>query len=269
MSKLKTLQAVRYAAPLREGGSLPAIVETEDGGLYVVKFVGAGQGAKALIAEIVVGELARRLGFRVPELALVNLDASFGRTERDPEIQDLLKASVGNNVGLGFLEGALNFDGVAAADLVDPDMAANLVWLDAFVTNIDRTARNPNLMIHRDKLALIDHGAALYFHHAWPNVTEESMQRPFAAISKDVLMPFASSISDADERLAPRVTESLLRDVAALIPADLAMHAPVGVTAPFGTADELREAYVRALTYRTQNRAFVQAADVARAEVQR
>lgn len=261
--RLPTHEARRYVTPLKEGGSLPAIVET-DAGLWVVKFVGAGQGARALIAEILVGELARALGLPVPELALIELDASFGRTERDPEIQDLLKASVGTNVGLHYLDGALNYDPVAAADLVDPTLAADIVWLDAFTTNIDRTARNPNMMVHDEGLWLIDHGAALYFHHAWPNVTEASMQRPFPAIESHVLLPLAADVEAAHERALSALTRDAIEEIAAMVPDSLLTHTPRGATPAFATADENRAAYVEALATRLSSDAFVRAAEEAR-----
>ncbi len=262
--KLPNLIAVRYAAPLKEGGSLPAIVETAEDGLFVVKFLGAGQGAKALVAEIIVGELARRIGLPVPDLALIDVDASFGRTERDPEIRDLLKASTGVNVGLRFMEGALNYDPVAAADLVDPTFAADLVWLDSFVTNIDRTARNPNLMVHENVLVLIDHGAALYFHHAWSNVTEKSARTPFAPIANHVLLPKAASIEEADARIMERVTPAVLTEVLGMVPDSLLLHTPLGVERPFEVAEDARQAYVNTLIQRLSERAFVTTAETAR-----
>ncbi len=263
---LERLHAVRYAAPLREGGSLPAVVETAEDGMWVVKFLGAGQGARALVAEIVVGELARRLGLPVPELALVDVPSSFGRTERDPEIQDLLKASVGANLGMRFVEGALNFDPVAAADLVTPETAAEIVWLDAFTTNIDRTARNPNMLVADERIWLIDHGAALYFHHNWKGVTPQSMQRPFPAIGKHILLSLAGSIVEADDRLAGRLDEQVVAEVLELVPDELLMHAPEGVTPAFEDAAANRAAYVDALGARLEERAFVDVAERLRTE---
>lgn len=256
--------ATRYATPLKEGGSLPAIVEVDDGGLWVVKFVGAGQGARALIAEIIVGELARRMALPVPDLALIDVDASLGRTEADPEIQDLLKASVGTNVGLRYLDRALNFDANAAADLVTPELAADIVWLDAFATNIDRTPRNPNMLVQNEQLWLIDHGAALYFHHAWGNVSAASMTRAFAQIERHVLLPLAGDLVDAHERALRCVDEAALTAVMGLVPDELLMHAPAGGAAPFATAEENRAAYVRALGARLASRAFADAAETAR-----
>src|SRR5262245_42677121 len=162
--------ATRYVQPLREGGSLPAVVDTADGGLFVVKFRGAGQGAKALIAELIVGRLAQAIGLPVPALAIVELSDAFGRSEPDPEIQDILRGGEGVNVGLRYLDGAFNFDAAAAGDLVPVELATRLVWFDALVTNVDRTPRNPNMLVWRRSPWLIDHGGALYAHHDWPSV---------------------------------------------------------------------------------------------------
>jgi hypothetical protein len=201
--------------PLREGGSLPALVEASDDGLYVVKLRGAGQGPKALIAELVAGELGRALGLTVPELALVELDAALSRAEPDPEIQDLLAASSGLNLGVDFLPGALPFNSVAGP-IPAPDHAAAIIWFDALVTNVDRTARNTNMLQWHNRLWLIDHGAALYFHHADQQAGYERM--PFPQIAEHVLLPFAGSIAAADERLTPLVTDALLQDLVTAIP---------------------------------------------------
>ncbi|MGZ4353479.1 MAG: HipA family kinase [Gaiellaceae bacterium] len=214
---MRTVAATRYVTPLREGGSLPALVEADDDGLYVLKFRGAGQGRKALVAEVVAGELARALGFPVPELVLVELDPAIGRAEPDPEIQDLLLASPGTNLGVDFLPGALPFSPAAGPE-PDADFAADVVWLDALVTNVDRTPQNPNLLWWHRRLWLIDHGAALYWHHASSHPTDHEQGR-FEAIRDHVLLPYASSVAAADERLAPRVTAELLVEVAAAIPA--------------------------------------------------
>jgi len=256
--------ATRYVVPLKEGGSLPAILETEGGGLFVTKFRGAGQGARALIAEIIVGGLAHALGLPVPEIALVAVDESFGRTERDPEIQDILKASLGVNVGLRYLPGAFNYDPVAAPD-VDPDLAAAIVWFDAFVTNIDRTPRNPNLMLWEDRLWMIDHGAALYFHHNWDALDEARTRSPFASVSDHVLLPFASDMAMADAELTERITDDLLGDVLALVPDVLLMDAPSGVAPPFSTAAANRDAYLKYFRTRLEApRLFADAAMQAR-----
>ena len=214
--QLRTIEATRYVTPLREGGSLPALVEASDDGLYVLKFRGAGQGPKALVAEIVAGELARSLGFAVPELALVELDPTLALAEPDREIQDLLDASAGLNLGVDFLPGALPF-GPAAGPPPDVGLAADVVWFDALVTNVDRTARNTNLLLWHDRLWLIDHGAALYFHHA-PERVEGHERRPFEAIEEHVLLPFAGSILDADARLAPQLTTTVLQDAVSAVP---------------------------------------------------
>jgi hypothetical protein len=213
---LRSIAATRYVTPLREGGSLPALVEADDDGLYVLKFRGAGQGRKALIAEVVAGELARALGFRVPELTLIELDPALAVAEPDAEIQDLLRASAGTNLGVDFLPEALAFS--PAVDVVEPDFAADLVWLDAFVTNVDRTPQNPNLLVWHKQVWLIDHGAALYFHHGDAQPADHA-RRAFEPIRDHVLLPFAGSIREADERLAPRVTHGLLEEVAAAVPA--------------------------------------------------
>jgi hypothetical protein len=215
-ARLRRIAATRYVTPLREGGSLPAIVEADDDGLYVLKFQGAGQGRKALVAEVVAGELARALGFAIPELALVELDPVLGRAEPDPEIQDLLVASAGLNLGVDFLPSALPFSPAAGCD-PGPELAADIVWFDALVTNVDRTAQNPNLLLWHERLWLIDHGAALYFHHAAAPDPAHA-RTPFPAIREHVLLPFAGSIADADARLAPRVTRDLLEEIVAELP---------------------------------------------------
>jgi hypothetical protein len=213
---LRRIEATRYVTPLREGGSLPALVEASDEGMYVLKFRGAGQGRKALIAEVVAGELARALGFTVPELALVELDESLGRAEPDPEIQDLLAASVGLNLGVDFLPGALPFS-PAAGPIPEPDLAADIVWFDALVTNVDRTAKNTNMLLWHERLWLIDHGAALYFHHASEHAARHE-RTPFPAVGEHVLLPFAGSIAEADARLASQVTDELLQEIADAVP---------------------------------------------------
>ncbi len=269
---MRTLTATRYAVPLREGGSLPAVVEGSDGDkgieLFVTKFKGAGQGAKALVAEVIVGEIARLLELPVPELALLDLGEGFGRTERDPEIQDILKASVGLNVGMKYLDGAFNFNPLSCAEFVSPELAADIVWLDGFTTNIDRTIRNPNLMVHERKLWLIDHGAALYFHHDWSSVNSEKAQTPFAMIKQHVLLPLAGDILAADSRLSKRLDVDAIRDVVASIPDELLMHAPEGTTPPFPSAEENRQAYVAYFAARlTGSRQFVSEAAQAQAAV--
>ncbi|MDQ2926544.1 MAG: aminotransferase class I and II, partial [Pseudomonadota bacterium] len=196
---MRAVTATRYVTPLREGGSLPAVIEADDDGLYVLKFRGAGQGAKALTAELVAGEIGRALGLPVPEIVIVELDIDLARTEPDPEIQDLIRASGGTNLGLDYLSGALTFDPLA--DSPDADLASRIVWFDAFVTNLDRTARNTNMLVWHKKLWLIDHGAALYFHHAATRTAGDE-RGSFPAIREHVLLPYASSIAAADAQLA-------------------------------------------------------------------
>ena len=243
---IDTHAAQRYVTPLREGGSLPALVET-DGGTYVVKFRGAGQGARALLAELIVGGVAERLGLPLPDLALIDLSPEFGRAEPDPEIQDILRGSHGLNVGLAFVPGAFAYEPAAHADLIAPDLAADVVWLDALTTNIDRTARNPNLLVARGddgpRLWLIDHGAALYFHHDWSRVDAERARAPFPPIKDHVLLPVAGPVEAADARLAPRLHDDAIRSVLDPIPDDLLMDAPQGREPAFATAEAARAAY--------------------------
>ncbi|MEZ5102332.1 MAG: HipA family kinase [Thermoleophilia bacterium] len=215
-TELRRVSATRYVTPLREGGSLPGLVEADDDGLYVVKFRGAGQGPLALVAEVIGGELARALDLPVPELVVVELDPALGRAEPDPEIQDLIAASPGENLGVDFLPGSLPYL-PAAGTPVDPDLAAAVVWLDALLTNVDRTARNPNLLLWHRRLWLIDHGAALYLHHGGLR-PQEHARRPFPQVADHVLLPVAGSILGADDRLAPLVDDALLRGVVGLVP---------------------------------------------------
>jgi hypothetical protein len=236
---------------LREGGSLPGLVEADDDGLYVLKFRGAGQGPKALIAEVICAELGRRLGLPVPEVAFVDLDPALGRAEPDPEIQELITASEGLNFGIDFLPGSLTFD--PAADGVEAELAAAVVWFDALVTNVDRTPRNPNLLVWHERLWLIDHGAALYVHHD-PRGMAEHAERPFGAIADHVLLPFAGSIAEADERLAPQIGRALLEEVVEFVPDDWLAEG------------ESREAYAAYLERRlSAPRAFAEEAERVRA----
>lgn len=213
---MKRLTGVRYLVPLREGGSLPAVIETDEPGAYVVKFRGAGQGVKALIAEVLAAELAVLLGLPIPGPALVELDAGFGESEPDPEIQDILRGSVGTNFGLAYLAGALAFDPAADRDF-DAHLAADIVWFDAFITNVDRTARNTNLLHWRGNYYLIDHGASLYFHHR-PGDWEKSAGARFPLVKDHVLLPFAGDITAAGARLAPLLTGAALSAVVAALP---------------------------------------------------
>lgn len=221
---MRIVTATRYVTPLREGGSLPALIEADDDGLYVCKFRGAGQGPKALVAEIVAGELARALELPGPEIVLVELDPALGHAEPDPEIQDLLAASAGTNLGLDFLPGSLPFD-AGSADALDSEMAAAVVWFDALVTNVDRTPRNPNLLVWHDRLWLIDHGAALYAQHGLKPLAEQATHA-FNAISEHVLLPFAGSIAEVDARLARRLTHEVIATVTAQIPAEWVTEPP-------------------------------------------
>jgi hypothetical protein len=214
------LTGIRYVVPLREGGSVPAVVETDEAaGTFVVKFRGAGQGVKALIAEAVLAGLAGVTGLPIPAPALVDLAEGFGRSEPDPEIQDILRGSVGTNFGLSYLPSALAFDPAVDGPTLDPDLAANIVWFDAFLTNVARTPRNTNLLMSRGQLWLIDHGAALYVHHRWAG-WRERIQAPFARIGEHVLLPFAGSIEAADSRLRPKITESTIAAILAELPDD-------------------------------------------------
>jgi hypothetical protein len=241
---MRTVNAARYVTPLREGGSLPAIIEADDDGMYVLKFRGAGQGTKALIAELIAGELARSAGLLVPELVFVNLDPEIAKTEPDPEIQDLIRASGGVNLGLDYLPGSVMFDPVA--DKPDFDLASRIVWFDAYVTNVDRTPRNANLLMWHKKLWLIDHGAALYFHHAWTDMDQRS-KNPFTRIKEHVLLPFAETIEAVDEAMTAALTEEVIKAVVALIPDDWMTD-----NSPFSTVAENRQAYVEYLMRRVE-----------------
>jgi hypothetical protein len=213
---IERLTGVRYDVPLREGGSLPAVVATAEAGAYVVKFRGAGQGAKALIAEFLVAGLALAFGLPVPQPAIVTLAEGFGKAEPDPEIQDILRGSVGANFGLAYLPGALAFD-PAVETTVAPDLAANVVWFDAFITNVDRTVRNTNILVWQDGLWLIDHGAALYLHHRWEG-WESRVQSAFPQIKDHVLLPFAGDLAAADARLRPLLAQATIEQLVAELP---------------------------------------------------
>jgi hypothetical protein len=249
---LRTVSATRYVTPLREGGSLPGLLEASDDGLYVVKFRGAGQGPRALVAEIIAGELARAVGLPVPEQVIVDVDPALGLAEPDPEIKDLIVASPGANLGVDFLPGAATYVPGAGWN-PDPALAAEIVWLDAFLTNVDRTPRNPNLLIWHEKLWLIDHGAALYLQHGGLRPSEHA-DRPFPQIREHVLLECADSIAAADERLAARIDPSLLASVIALVPEDW-------------LGAEGTEPYLEYLTRRLASpRQFVSEAEDARAD---
>ena len=254
---MRTVNAARYVTPLREGGSLPAIIEADDDGMYVLKFRGAGQGTKALIAELIAGELARAAGLLVPELVFVNLDPEIAKTEPDPEIQDLIRASGGVNLGLDYLPGSVMFDPVA--EKPDPDLASRIVWFDAYVTNVDRTPRNANLLMWHRRLWLIDHGASLYFHHAWTDMDQRSKD-PFRLIKEHVLLPFAGSLEAADKVMTNVITEEVINGIMDLVPDDWMQD-----NSPFSTTAENRQAYVDYLTRRLDEpRQFVEEAIRAR-----
>jgi hypothetical protein len=246
----------RYVTPLREGSSLPALVEADDGREYVIKFRGAGHGEKALVAELIGGEIARALGLRVPEIVTATLPQEIARAEPHQEIRDLLGWSVGLNVGLAFVPGALATD-LTAAPPEGPDFAADVAWFDDLVTNPDRTARNSNLIVHDGRTWLIDHGSCLYIHHSWAE-PDAHARRPFERIAEHVLLPFASSIADADARLSPRLDPATLDEVLAQVP-DEWLHAGEG-----------REAYRSYMNARLAARpTWVGFAEGARQEAQR
>ena len=244
--EMRAVRATRYVTPFREGGSLPGLVEADDDGLYVVKFRGAGQGPRVLVAEWLAGEIARALGLLVPELVAVDHAAEIAESEPDQEVHDLLEASAGRNIGLDFLPGALTY-GPAIGGPPDPDWAASVVWLDALVTNPDRSAKNPNMLVWHGRTWLIDHGASLFIHHTWRD-PDAHARRSFAErIADQVLLPFASSIAAADERLAPLVTGGLLEGLVAALPDDWLGTDPV-----IGSPDDQRRAYVAYLLRRLE-----------------
>jgi hypothetical protein len=240
--QLRTVNVNRYVTPLREGGSMPAIAEADDGFLYVLKFRGAGQGARALIAELIGGEVARKLGLKVPELVFANLDEAFGRTEPDEEIQDLLKASVGLNLALHYLSGAITFD--ATVTTVDATLASQIVWLDCFLTNMDRTCRNTNMLLWHKELWLIDHGAALYFHHSWQN-WEEQAKKPFVLVKDHVLLPWATQLNEVNEAFKSILTIEDIKSIVSLIPDEWLVNENT-----FETKEEYRTAYAKFLEIR-------------------
>lgn len=257
---IRTVSATRYVTPLREGGSLPAIVEANDDGLYVLKFRGAGQGAKALIAELVAGEIARALGLPVPEIVFIEVDPLLGRSEPDSEIQALIKASDGLNLGLDYLPGALAFDALDAGTL-DPLLASSIVWFDAYVTNVDRTPRNTNMLFWHKRLILIDQGASLYFHHTGADYMERS-RTPFIPIKQHVLLRVASRLQEADALAKERLNASLLREIVDLIP-DSWLADPL-----YADLEQHRAAYVAYLVDRlATSHIFVEEALHARAQL--
>ena len=263
--ELPTVTATRYVQPLREGGSLPAVVDTDGDGLFVVKFRGAGQGVKVLVAEIIVGLLAEVLGLPVPELALVDVPPPFGRSEPDPEIQDILKRSLGINVGLRYLDGAFNLDPSATADLISESFATRLVWLDALITNPDRTPRNPNLLIWQRRPWLIDHGAALYAHHDWESVDEARIRTPFPLIRDHVLLDRTGDLEATDAELATLVNSDVIARILEQVP-DTLLEGQSDSIAP-AAARERYHAYL--LARLAAPRAFVAEAVRARALLSR
>lgn len=243
----RTVQVIRYVTPLREGGSLPAIAEASDGFLYVIKFRGAGHGTKALISEWIGGEIARALGLRIPEIVLAQLDSSFGRTEADEEIQDLLKASTGINLGVHYLSGSITFDPLVTP--VDTLLASQIVWLDCFLLNIDRTARNTNMLWWNKELWLIDHGAALYFHHTWQNW--QQAERPFPYVKDHVLLRRATELEAVDQTFRSTLNNTMIEEIVNLIPEDWLANEPA-----FSSIAEHRKAYIWFLQNRLAHSAF-------------
>ena len=255
--QLRSVHVTRYITPLREGGSLPALVEADDGFTYLLKFYGAGQGAKALIAELIGGELARSLGFKVPEIVFANLDRSFGQIEGDEEVQDLLKASVGLNLALHYLAGAITFDPLVTD--VNPRLASQIVWLDCLLNNVDRTPRNTNMLMWHKELWLIDHGAALYFHHSWQD-WEAKATMPFSLIKNHVLLPKASELDAVDAEFRLLLPDDLIYSIVELIP-----DVWLGKEEAFESATQHRDAYAQFLISRiAHSETFVKAAQDAR-----
>ncbi len=255
--ELRRVTVTRYITPLREGGSLPALAEADDDFKYVLKFKGAGHGVKALIAELIGSEIARALGMKVPELVFADLDEAFGRTEADEEIQDLLKTSQGLNLALHFLSGAINFDPVVTQ--VEPLLASKIVWLDSFITNVDRTFRNTNMLIWHKELWLIDHGASFYFHHSWTNM-EKQAKTNFSLIKDHVLLPVASQLEEADTFCKSLLSEEKIREIVALIPDEW-----LDWDGNDESIEELRETYVQFLLVRlAHSEIFIKEAQNAR-----
>lgn len=242
---LRTVNVTRYISPLREGGSLPALADADDGFKYVIKFRGAGHGTKALIAELIGGEVATVLGFKIPELVFINLDEAFGRTEADEEIQDLLQNSRGLNLGLHFLSGAFTFDPVVTT--VDTRLASQIVWLDAFLTNVDRTARNTNMLTWHKELWLIDHGATLYFHYSWTDWKKHALS-PFTLIKDHVLLPYANDLNSVDIEFKKILSDDVIKEIVNSIPAEW-----LDWSSDDETIDDIRQTYIQFLIVRRDN----------------
>jgi hypothetical protein len=256
--EIRQVSVTRYITPLREGGSLPAIAEADDGFLYVLKFRGAGQGPKSLVAELIGGEIARALGLRVPEIVFAQLDSAFGRTEPDEEIQDLLKASVGLNLGLHYLSGAISFDPMVTP--VDEYMASAIVWLDCFLTNVDRTSNNTNMLVWNRELWLIDHGASLYFHYS-PDNWERKAASPFPQVEKHVLLPWANRLDETDTFFQSILDTQKLKDITRLIPDEWLRDENQ-------QPEEARDMYARFLEIRlASSKIFIKEAKHARAAI--
>ena len=257
MRNLRTVNVTRYITPLREGGSLPALAEADDDFKYVLKFKGAGHGVKALIAELLGGEIARTLKLNVPELVFAHLDEAFGRTEADEEIQDLLQFSQGLNLALHYLSGAVTYD--MAVNDCEALLASKIVWLDAYITNVDRTFRNTNLLIWHKELWLIDHGAAFYFHHSWNN-WEQTSKTPFSLIKDHVLLPKATFLTTVDKELKALLTDERLKEIVNLIPEEWLQWEAADIT-----AEEIKNTYFEFLKIRRDHsQIFVKQAEDAR-----
>ena len=242
MLDIRSINTTRYVTPLREGGSLPAIVEGDDGFLYVLKFRGAGQGIKALVSEFIGSEVARALGLKVPEVVFAFLDEGFGRTEPDEEIQDLLKASTGQNLALHYLSSSVSYD--PAVTQIEPMMASIIVWMDALLTNMDRTVRNTNMLMWQKELWLIDHGACLYFHHNWEG-REHAVENKFPLIKEHVLLSQATMLDEADRECRVRLTETVINNILATLPDEWLQSYDTSLS-----ADQIREVYSRFINFR-------------------
>lgn len=255
--ELRTVNVTRYITPLREGGSLPALAEADDGFKYVIKFRGSGHGTRAVVSELIGGLTAKALGLRMPELVFVQLDEAFGQTEGDEEIQDLLQASRGLNIGLHFLSGALTFDPVTTR--VDEKLASQIVWLDAFLTNVDRTVKNTNILLWNRELWLIDHGSTLYFHHTWDNWEKKAVD-PFPMIKDHVLLPYATKLDEVNAEFSQMMTPEVIKEIVDLIP-----DCWLNWGDETESANDLRNVYYQFLTTRLENAdIFVKQAQYAR-----